>query len=192
MDRRAFIQGAAAIGLGIPVRSQAFGQSFPARTIRIVVPAPVGSPPDILVRIVGNAIAEAEGWTMVMESKPGGAMTIGVSEVLRQPADGYTLLSVTAPIAAASALVPSARLNIETDFAPVVQIGTAYNVLVVHPSTPVRSLAEFIAYLTKPWQAHLLVRRLRDAGTSAWRAIQTRDGRADGPCSLPRQCTRRH
>jgi len=147
MDRRAFIQGATVIGLGIASYSQAFGQSFPSRTIRIVVPAPVGSPPDILARLVGNAIAESEGWTMVTECKPGGAMTIGASDVLRQPADGYTLLSVTAPIAAASTLVPSARLNIETDFAPVVQIGTAYNVLVVNPSTPVRSLAEFITYL---------------------------------------------
>jgi tripartite-type tricarboxylate transporter receptor subunit TctC len=147
MDRRAFILWGAAIGLGVPAYRQARGQSFPSRSIRIVVPAPAGSPPDVLARIVGNAIAETERWTVVIENKPGGSMTIGASEVLRQPADGYNLLSVAAPIAAAAALVPSAQLNIETDFAPVIQVGTAYNVLVVNPSTPVHSFSEFIAYL---------------------------------------------
>src|SRR5262245_5162909 len=124
MDRRAFILGGAAIGLGVTAYRQALGQSFPSRSIRIVVPAAAGSPPDVLARIVGNAIAETERWTVVIENKPGGSMTIGASEVSRQPADGYNLLSVTAPIAAAAALVPSARLNVETDFAPVIQVGT--------------------------------------------------------------------
>jgi tripartite-type tricarboxylate transporter receptor subunit TctC len=145
MDRRAFVTGAAAVG--VVATGRAFGQSFPSKTIRIVVPTVAGAPPDILARVAGNAIAEAEGWTVVVENKPGGAMTIGAAEVLRQPADGYTLLSVTAPIAAAPALIPSAGLRIETDFAPVIQVGTTYNVLVVNPATPVRSLAEFIAYL---------------------------------------------
>jgi tripartite-type tricarboxylate transporter receptor subunit TctC len=149
MDRRTFLVGAAAIGLGVPACNQAWAQSFPAKNIRIVAPATAGAPPDLLARIVGNAVAEAEGWTVVVENKPGGAMTIGTAEVLRQLADGYTLLSVTAPIAAAGTLVPSANLRVETDFAPLIQIGTAYNVLVVDPATPVHTLAEFIAYLKK-------------------------------------------
>lgn len=147
MDRRAFLTGAAAIGLGVPAFDRALGQSFPSRNIRIVVPSAAGSPPDILARVVGNGIAEAEGWTVVVENKPGGAMTIGAADVLRQPADGHTLLSVTAPIAASQTLVPSAQLRVENDFAPVIQIGTTYNVLVVYPSTPARSMSEFIAYL---------------------------------------------
>jgi tripartite-type tricarboxylate transporter receptor subunit TctC len=147
MDRRAFLAGATAISFGVAANDRAWGQSFPSRNIRIVVPTPAGAPPDILARIVGNGIAEAEGWTVVVENKPGGVMTIGAAEVLRQPADGYTLLSVTAPIAASQTLVPSAKLRVETDFAPVIQIGTAYNVLVVNPSTPARSMSEFIAFL---------------------------------------------
>jgi tripartite-type tricarboxylate transporter receptor subunit TctC len=154
MDRRALLKGVAAVGLGVSACARALGQSFPSRNIRIVVPAGAGSPPDLLARIVGTAIAEAEGWTAVVENKPGGATTLGAADVLRQPADGHTLLSVTAPIAAAQALVPSAQLRIETDFAPVIQVGTAYNVLVVNPSAPVRTLPEFIAYLKQDPDKH--------------------------------------
>jgi tripartite-type tricarboxylate transporter receptor subunit TctC len=146
MDRRAFVKGATAVALGVPAY-RALAQSFPSRNIRIVVPATAGSPPDILARIVGNAIAESESWTVVVENKPGGVQTIGTAEVLRQPADGHTLLSVTTPIAATTALVPSVQWKIERDFAPVVQVGTSYNILVVNPSTPVNSLPEFVAYL---------------------------------------------
>lgn len=147
MDRRAFLTGTAAIGLGISTFERALGQSFPSNLIRIVVPTPAGTPPDILARIVADAIQVSEGWKVVIENKPGASMTLGAAEVLRQPADGYTLLSVTAPIAAAPALHPSAQLQIEKDFAPVIQVGTTYNVLVVHPSLPVNSMADFIAYL---------------------------------------------
>ena len=147
MDRRTFCKAAAAIGLSLPVFDRTRAQSFPSKNIRIVVPAAAGSPPDILARIVADAISQAEGWTVVVENKLGAAMTLGAAEVLRQPADGYTLLSVTSPIAAAQALVPSAQLRVETDFTPLIQLGTTYNVLVVNPSTPVRSVPEFIAYL---------------------------------------------
>jgi Tripartite tricarboxylate transporter family receptor len=62
---------------------------------------------------------------------------------------GHTLLSITAPFAAVPALVPDAKFKIETDLAPVIQVGTAYNVLVVNPSVPANSVAELIAYLKK-------------------------------------------
>src|SRR5262249_58019031 len=64
-------------------------------------------------------------------------------------ADGHTLLSVTAPIAAVPALVPNAQFHLETDFTPLIQTGTGYNVLVVNPSVPVHSVAELIAFLKK-------------------------------------------
>ncbi|MGE0035496.1 MAG: Bug family tripartite tricarboxylate transporter substrate binding protein [Xanthobacteraceae bacterium] len=149
MNRREVFKGLAVAGIGIPFVRPALAQAYPSKPIRILVPAPGGSPPDILARIVGNAISEAEGWTIVVENKPGGAMTIGALEALRQPADGYTLASVTAPIAAAQTLVPSAKLHVETDFAPVIQLGKTYNVLVVAQSSPAKTLPEFIAYLKR-------------------------------------------
>jgi tripartite-type tricarboxylate transporter receptor subunit TctC len=149
MDRRAFLTGAAAVGLGVAAYRPALGQSFPSNTIRIVVPASVSTPPDILARLIATALSDDEGWKVVVENKPGAVMTIGVTEVLKQPADGHTLLSVTAPIAAVPALVPNASFNLEADFAPLIRVGTAYNVLVVNPSLPVNSVSELIAYLKK-------------------------------------------
>src|SRR3954454_12554805 len=149
MDRRTFLAGAAAIGVGIAGGDRALGQSFPSNVIRIVVPYSASTPPDILARIVATALSEGEGWNVIVENRPGAVMTIGVTEVLKQPADGYTLLSITAPFAAVPALVPDAKFTIESDFTPLIQIGTAYNVLVVNPSVPVNSVAELIAYLKK-------------------------------------------
>jgi tripartite-type tricarboxylate transporter receptor subunit TctC len=149
MNRRAFLTGAAALGLGAAAFEPARAQSFPSNVIRIVVPYSASTPPDILARVVATALSEGEGWNVIVENKPGGIMTIGATEVLKQPADGLTLLSITAPFAAIPGLVPDAKFKIETDFAPLVQIGTAYNVLVVNPSVPVHSVAELIAYLKK-------------------------------------------
>ena len=149
MDRRTFLTGAAAIGVGLAAGDRALGQSFPSNVIRIVVPYSASTPPDILARIIATALSEGEGWNVIVENKPGAVMTIGVTDVLKQPADGYTLLSITAPFAAVPALVPDAKFTIETDLTPLIQIGTAYNVLVVNPSVPVNSVAELIAYLKK-------------------------------------------
>jgi tripartite-type tricarboxylate transporter receptor subunit TctC len=97
-------------------------------------------------RIVANALAD-EGWKVVVEDKPGGAMTIAVGDVLKEPADGYTLLAGTPPITAIPGLMPQVPFNIETDFAPVIDVGTGYNVLVIGPLLPVNSVAELVAYL---------------------------------------------
>jgi len=129
--------------------SNADGPNFPAGVIRIIVPTSASTPPDILARIVANALSDAEGWKVVVENKPGGVMTIGATEVLKQPADGHTIFSVTAPVAAAPALVPNASFNYEKDFAPLIRIGTGYNVLVVNPSVPVHSVKELVEYLKK-------------------------------------------
>jgi tripartite-type tricarboxylate transporter receptor subunit TctC len=147
MDRRAFLQGAAAFGLGVAAHAPAHAESFPANVIRIVVPYSASTPPDILARVVATALADGEGWNVIVENKPGAVGSIGVIEVLKQPGDGHTLLSVTAPFAAIPGLVPDAKFKIETDFAPVIQVGTAYNVLVVNPSVPVHTVAELVAYL---------------------------------------------
>jgi tripartite-type tricarboxylate transporter receptor subunit TctC len=153
ITKRAFLSTVAmagtAAGFGIAAHRPAFAQPYPSSVIRIVVPYSASTPPDILARIVATALSEGEGWNVIVENKPGAVMTIGTNEVLKQPADGYTLLSITAPFAAVPALVPDAKFKIETDFAPLIQVGTAYNVLVVNPSVPVNSVAELIAYLKK-------------------------------------------
>jgi tripartite-type tricarboxylate transporter receptor subunit TctC len=154
MNRRAFLTGAAALGLAAAARGSAGAQTFPSKAIRFVVPASVSTPPDILARIIANGIAANEGWATIVENKPGAVMTLGAGEVLKQPADGHTVLAAMTGVAAISALMPSASINIETDFAPVVRVGTAYNVLVVGPSVPVHSVAELIAFLKENPDKH--------------------------------------
>jgi tripartite-type tricarboxylate transporter receptor subunit TctC len=149
MDRRSFLKCAAATGFGATTFHQAFAESFPSHTIRIIVPNSASTPPDILGRIVANALQEDEGWKVVVENRPGGVMTIAATDVLKQPADGHTILAVTAPVAAAPALVPDAAFSYETDFAPLIRIGTGYNVLVVNPSVPAHSVKELVEYLKK-------------------------------------------
>ena len=154
MNRRAFLTGAAALGLGAATFAPARGQTFPSNVIRFVVPTSASTPPDILARIVANALSEVEGWRTIVEDKPGAVMTLGIGEVLKQPADGYTLFSVTTPITAVPALMPNAAINLERDFAPVIRVGTGYNVLVVNPGVPVHSAAELVEFLKKNPDKH--------------------------------------
>lgn len=70
MNRRVFLIVTMALTPGLATPGSALAQSFPCRTIRIVAPPPTGAPPDVLARIVGNAIAAAEDWTVVVENKP--------------------------------------------------------------------------------------------------------------------------
>jgi tripartite-type tricarboxylate transporter receptor subunit TctC len=107
MNRRAFLTGAAALGLGAAAFEPARGQSFPSNVIRIVVPYSASTPPDILARTVATALSEGEGWNVIVENKPGGVMTIGATEVLKHPADGLTLLSITVPFAATRVSFPT-------------------------------------------------------------------------------------
>jgi tripartite-type tricarboxylate transporter receptor subunit TctC len=144
---RALLGLVAVAGLAAPHDARA--QNFPTGVIRIIAPVSVSTPPDILARIVANALVEGEGWKVVVENKPGGVGSIGATEVLKQPADGQTILSVSSPVAAQPALLPSATFNYETDFAPLIRVGTGYNVLVVNPSVPAKTVAELIAYLKK-------------------------------------------
>ena len=122
-------------------------QSYPSRPVRVIVPASVSTPPDIITRIVVNAINESEGWNMVVENKPGAGQVLGVSEVLKQPADGYAILTVGFPLTVSQTLVPDAHFDLDTDFAPVSELAISGNVLVVNPNTPAKTVGELVQYL---------------------------------------------
>jgi tripartite-type tricarboxylate transporter receptor subunit TctC len=134
---------AAALATGSPL----LAQPYPAGTIRVVAAAASGTPPDIISRLIANEITQAQGWRFVIENKVGAMQTLAQTEVLRQPADGYTVLSVSLPGMTAPALLPQINVNLERDFAPVAKLSTSYNVLVVHPSVPVHSVKELVAHL---------------------------------------------
>lgn len=147
MNRRAFVTGAAAVGAGVTTFAPARAQSYPSGMIRIVVPSAAGTPPDIMGRMVAAELGESDGWRVIVENKAGAIQTLGLAEVLRQPADGYTLASIAMPASAAPALLSSVKFKLDADFVPVIKLASAYHVLVVHPSVAATSLAEFVALL---------------------------------------------
>ena len=122
-------------------------QSAPPNAIRIVVPAGAGSPPDVVSRIVANELAEAEGWRVIVENRPGALETLAMGEVLKQPADGRALFAMSLPTIAAPALLPNLGFRVETAFAPVIKISSGANVLVIHPSVPAKSVSELVGIL---------------------------------------------
>jgi tripartite-type tricarboxylate transporter receptor subunit TctC len=124
-------------------------EPYPSGVIRIVSATAAGTPPDIMCRIIANELAESEGWRIVVENKPGAIQTIGAGEVLKQPADGYSILSIALPASAAPALLPNVGFSLDTDFAPVIKLASAYHVLVVNPSVPANSLPELVALLKR-------------------------------------------
>jgi tripartite-type tricarboxylate transporter receptor subunit TctC len=127
--------------------SATYAETYPSSVIRIVVPTGPGTPPDVISRVIATELSEAEGWRMVVENKPGALQTIGITEALKQPADGYTIYSMSVPTAAVPALMPSLGLRPDVDFTPIVKISKSYNALVVPPSLPAKSVSELIAIL---------------------------------------------
>jgi tripartite-type tricarboxylate transporter receptor subunit TctC len=141
---------AGAIALAQP----ADAQSYPANPIRIVVPTSAGTPPDIVSRIIATELSEGEGWKVVVENRPGAVQTIAGAEVLKQPADGYSLYALSVPVSAAPALLPNIPFRLDADFAPVIKVSASYNVLVVNPSVPAKSVAELVAFLKSQPDKH--------------------------------------
>jgi tripartite-type tricarboxylate transporter receptor subunit TctC len=140
-----------ALALAVPALAAVTGkvnaQSYPSGNIRVLVGGGPGTPPDIITRVAANAMAEAEGWTFIIENKPGAIQTLAGAEVFRSPADGQALFAQAMPISAAPAMLASMPFNLLTDFVPVVRLSASYNVLVVNPSVPVSSVAELVALI---------------------------------------------
>jgi tripartite-type tricarboxylate transporter receptor subunit TctC len=127
--------------------SNAAAQSFPSNAIRIVVPTAPSTPPDIVSRVIAAELSDSEGWRVIVENKPGAVMTIGATEVLKQPADGYSLYALSVPVTAAPAFLPDIPFRLDADFTPVIKISTSYNVLVTNLAVPARSVSELVALL---------------------------------------------
>lgn len=140
------------IAVGLAALAQpAPAQPYPSGTIRIFVGAGAGAPPDIITRIVANQLAQSEGWRIVVENKPGPAGTLAASEVLKQPADGYSILAFTLAASAAPALLHNLAFRHDVDFVPVIKLMAAHHVLVVSPSVSATSIRELVALLkSKP------------------------------------------
>jgi len=120
---------------------------YPTRPITLIVPFPPGGSTTVMARNVADKMSVTLGQPVVVENRGGAGGTIGTRSVAKATPDGYTiLLSYTATMAIAPSLNVNAGYDPRKDFVPIGMIGFAPNVLVVHPSLPVRSVAELIAY----------------------------------------------
>jgi len=143
MHRRSLIRSAAAVTL-LPNLARA--QSFPSKQLRILVGTPPGGGLDIVARILAQELTKSAGLSVLVENKTGGAGIVAVRELLHAPADGHTILLGTIGMLAVNPYaMKDAGYNPPTDMTPVCLAVDFSNVLVVHPSVPAHTLAEYLA-----------------------------------------------
>jgi tripartite-type tricarboxylate transporter receptor subunit TctC len=146
LPRRNFLHLAAGAA-ALPVVSRiAFAQAYPSRPVRIIVGVPPGGGIDIVARLIGQWLSERLGQQFVIENRPGAGTNIATEAVVRAPADGYTLLLVTAINAINTTFYEKLNFSFIRDIAPVASIIVVPNVMLVHPSVPAKTVPEFIAY----------------------------------------------
>jgi tripartite-type tricarboxylate transporter receptor subunit TctC len=131
-----------AVGCAMPVAAQ----TYPTKTIRLIVPYPAGGATDFFARLVFPKMGEALGQPIVVENRPGAGTAIGASEVARSAPDGYTLLLGDAGTYAFNpTLYKKLSYDPAKDFAPVSLTGRFALILAVNPSMPAKSVKEFVA-----------------------------------------------
>jgi len=127
--------------------SAVHAQDYPTRPVRVVVPFSPGGAVDGPMRVIAQEMSKRLGQQVFVENKPGAGATIGSEAVAKSAPDGYTLLLASQTNAISASLYRSLSFDPVDDFAPISLIGREPGVLVVHSSLPVRTLAEFIAYV---------------------------------------------
>lgn len=125
----------------------AWAQTYPARSIQIVVPVAAGGGTDLLARTLGQKVGELLGQPVVIENKLGAGGNIGVDYVARAKPDGYTLLVSPGTIATNVAVYRKLPYDLTKDLQAITLIGQTASVLVVHPSLKVNTVKEFVDYV---------------------------------------------
>lgn len=121
-------------------------QDYPVKPIRLVVGSTPGGGTDISARLIAPRMTERLGQQVVVENRPGATTTIGVNHVVRSAPDGYTLLMGVSSLAINPHILKNVPYDALTDLAPVSQVLVAPNIMVAHPSLPVRSVKELVAF----------------------------------------------
>jgi tripartite-type tricarboxylate transporter receptor subunit TctC len=149
MNRRGFLRSAAAFGFA-GAAFPALAQTYPARPVKLIVPFPAGGPLDIVARAVGDELAARLKRPFILENRAGAAGNLGTEAVARAVPDGHTLLIVLGTTLTANRwLYKSLPFDPVTDFRPLSILTRNSLMLAVHPSVPVNSVAELVAYAKK-------------------------------------------
>src|SRR6266446_8830910 len=146
LPRRQFLHLAAGAAALPMVSRFAKAQSYPTRTVRIVVGFTAGGSTDIGARLIGQWLQERLGQPFVIENRPGGGTNIATESVVRAPPDGYTLLLVGATNAVNATFYQKLNFNFVRDIAPVSSITRQPQVMLGNPSFPAKTVPELIDY----------------------------------------------
>lgn len=146
-----------AVALFTVAGGNALAQSYPNKTVKIVIPFPPGGISDVLGRVIGQKLSEVWGQPVVIENRPGAGTTIAADFIAKSPPDGYTLyyIDITTHSINAS-LYKKLPYDSVKDFAPVMLVTSTPLMLVLHPSVPAKSVKELIALAkAKPGQLNI-------------------------------------
>ncbi|MCC2677264.1 MAG: hypothetical protein K0R58_4211, partial [Ramlibacter sp.] len=123
-----------------------FAQTFPARPLRILVPAAAGGNLDLVTRNVAQRLSEQLGQQVIVENRPGGSYRVAIDAMAKAPADGYTYLAVADSFLYTPMISRTATFDPLKDFTGVGLVAKVGQVLVIHPSVPAKSVAELVAF----------------------------------------------
>jgi tripartite-type tricarboxylate transporter receptor subunit TctC len=144
--RRTFLRLAAGIAASPALPRMAYADTYPSRPVRIVVGFAAGGATDIQARLMGQWLSDRLGQQFFVENRAGASGNIGTEAVAKAEPDGYTLLQIVTPHAINAALYSNLNFDFLRDIAPVIHSAKLGYVVVVHPSVPVKSIPELIAY----------------------------------------------
>lgn len=146
LSRRHVLAGIAGASVLAGSRS-ALADTWPSRATNIVVPFPAGASTDVVARLLAERLRGELGQGFVVENKTGAGGNIAASSVVRSAPDGYTLMfSSSGPLATNKLLYKTLSFDPLTDFTPIALLGDVQGIVAVHPSLPVKSFAELVAY----------------------------------------------
>jgi tripartite-type tricarboxylate transporter receptor subunit TctC len=127
----------------------ASAETYPSRTVRLIVPFGAGGPADVYARILAQYLSQETKQSFVVEDRPGAGSLIGTDMVAKSAPDGYTLLVMSNTHTTNESLMPNKPYQLMRDFVPVATINYSDLLMVVHPSVPANTVGEFIALAKK-------------------------------------------
>ncbi|MBI2225673.1 MAG: tripartite tricarboxylate transporter substrate binding protein [Betaproteobacteria bacterium] len=152
---RRFVQVVSAVALLAAAGGHAFAQGYPTGPIRMIVPFSAGGGVDTMGRILGQKLTDSIGKSIVIDNRGGANGNIGTGIAAKAPNNGYTLLLTGAGIVTNPSLYSKVPFDPVKDFDPISLLALAPNILVVHPSVPVKSVAQLVALAkARPGEVH--------------------------------------
>ena len=146
LRRRRFLQISAAAAALPTLPRLARAETYPSRTVRIIVATSAGGTTDIVARLLGQWLGDKLGQSFIVENRTGGGNNIGTEAAARSPADGYTLFMANTVNAINTTLYKNLNYNFIADLVPVAIVMRSPVIMQVHPSVPAKTVPEFIAY----------------------------------------------